>query len=190
MKHCEFWTASCEKSVNIWEWNWKNCENNWRNLADFLNAERNRRASRNRKKGIFCSLYSFLQSRVLVAPSGHMLRITGIHFLYQSSPYSHCQRSELCAPSFRYSSRPRCFAAAWWFRLRSRELRPEDACQKRVSWFSDWSPKVQQRVNLVDLVKSFQTSIYYLVIICKSRRRYSRERTSRSLPKITKLAKS
>ena len=69
---------------------------------------------------------------------------------------------------------------------RGRVLRPEDACQKRSSWFSDWSPKVQKcvsvfsvlyifnisfstsvlfskrriSVNLVDLVKSFQTSIY------------------------------
>ena len=32
-------------------------------------------------------------------------------------------RSGHGAPSFRYSSRPRCFAAAWWFRLRSRVLR-------------------------------------------------------------------
>ena len=34
-------------------------------------------------------------------------------------------------------------------------LRPEDACQKRFSWFSDWSPKVQKHVNLEDLVKNF-----------------------------------
>ena len=47
--------------------------------------------------------------------------------------------------------------AAWWFRLRSRVFRSGDACQKRFSWFSDWNPKVQTRVNLVDLVKSFQT---------------------------------
>ena len=34
----------------------------------------------------------------------------------------------------------------------------QDACQKkRFSWFSDWSPKVQKRVDLVDLVKSFQS---------------------------------
>ena len=39
-------------------------------------------------------------------------------------------------------------------------LRPEDACQKRFSWFSGWSPKVQKCVNLVDLVKRFQTSMY------------------------------
>ena len=95
-------------------------------IIQFLNAER------------------FLQSRVLVAPSGYMLRIIGIYFLTQCSPYSHCQSSVHGAPSFRYSSRPRCFAAAWWFRLRGRELRPEDACQKRFSWFSDWSPKVQK----------------------------------------------
>ena len=93
------------------------------------------------------SFYSFLRSRVLVAPSGYMLRIIGIYFLTQCSPYSHCQSSVHGAPSFRYSSRPRCFAAAWWFRLRGRELRPEDACQKRFSWFSDWSPKVQKCVK-------------------------------------------
>ena len=34
-------------------------------------------------------------------------------------------------------------------------LRPGDACQKRFSWFSDWNPEVQMRVNLIDLVKSF-----------------------------------
>ena len=38
-------------------------------------------------------------------------------------------------------------------------LRPEDACQKRFSWFSDWNPKAQKHVNLVDLVKSFPTNI-------------------------------
>ena len=49
--------------------------------------------------------------RVHVAPSGHMLRITGIYFLTQCSPYSHCQSSVHLAHSFRYSSRPRCYAA-------------------------------------------------------------------------------
>ena len=33
-------------------------------------------------------------------------------------------------------------------------LRPDDACQKRFSWFFNWIPKVQKRVNLVDLAKS------------------------------------
>ena len=42
-------------------------------------------------------------------------------------------------------------------------LRPDDACQKRFSWFSDWIQKVQKCVDLADLVKSFQTSIYYLL---------------------------
>ena len=49
MKHCEIWTASCEKSVNIWEWNWKIAKKLTK-FGWFLNAERNRRASRNRKK--------------------------------------------------------------------------------------------------------------------------------------------
>ena len=43
---------------------------------------------------------------------------------------------------------------------------------------------VQTCVNLVDLVKSFQTSIYYLLFTRKNWRRYSRERASQSLPKI------
>ena len=33
--------------------------------------------------------------------------------------------------------------------------------------FSDWNPKVQKHVNLVDLVKSFTQSIYYLDILAK-----------------------
>ena len=40
-------------------------------------------------------------------------------------------------------------------------------------------------VNLVDLVKSFQTSSYYLVFTCTIRLRYSRERASQSLPKFS-----
>ena len=56
----------------------------------------------------------------------------------------------------------------------------------------------QKCVNLVDLVKSFQTSIYftllslffyYLLFTCKDWRRYSRERVSQSLPKITSSQK-
>ena len=43
--------------------------------------------------------------------------------------------------------------------LNAERCKSEDACQKSFSRFSDWSPKVQKRVNLVDLVKSFQTSI-------------------------------
>ena len=34
------------------------------------------------------------------------------------------------------------------------------ACQKRFSWFSDWSPKVHKCVNLVDLVKSFLNLLF------------------------------
>ena len=64
-----------------------------------------------------------------------------------------------CAPSFLYLPRPRCIAAVWWFLLRGCVLSPEDAFQKRFSWFFYWIPKVQTCVNLVDLVKSFQTSI-------------------------------
>ena len=50
-------------------------------------------------------------------------------------------------------------------KVRGRVLRPEDACQKRFSGFFNWIPKVQKCVNLVDLVKSFQTSIYYQYLL-------------------------
>ena len=53
--------------------------------------------------------------------------------------------------------------------------------------------KVQKRVNLVDLVKSFQTSIYYLLVLVKfgvdtaENQPASRERASQSLPKISQI---
>ena len=40
---------------------------------------------------------------------------------------------------------------------------PDDASQKPFSWFSDRIQKVQKIMNLADLVKSFQTSIYCLL---------------------------
>ena len=43
---------------------------------------------------------------------------------------------------------------------RCRPCCPDGACQKRFSWFSDWSQKVQKFANIVDLLKSFPTSIY------------------------------
>ena len=42
------------------------------------------------------------------------------------------------------SPRPRCIAAVCRFLLRGCVFRPDDACQKRFSWFSDWIPKVQK----------------------------------------------
>ena len=48
-----------------------------------------------------------------------------------------------------------------WPNFFMRSVRPEDACQKRFSWFSDWNPKVQDvRVNLVDLVESFLNLLF------------------------------
>ena len=58
---------------------------------------------------------------------------------------------------------PRCKR----FLLRGCVLRPDDACQKRFSWFFNWIPKVQKCVNLVDLVKSFQRS-FVQIFICQS----------------------
>ena len=86
-------------------------------------------------------------------------------------------------PPFLYFPRPRRFAAVWWGLLRGRVLRPEDPCQKRFSWCFYRIPEVQKRVNLVDLVKNFRTS--YSEFTCKIRLRYSRERASQSLPKIS-----
>ena len=34
-----------------------------------------------------------------------------------------------------------------------------ERCKKRFSWFFNWIAKVQTRVNLVDLVKSFHFSV-------------------------------
>ena len=34
----------------------------------------------------------------------------------------------------------------------------------RFSWFFYWIPKVQRDVNLIDLVKSFQTNIFFAKI--------------------------
>ena len=139
-----FWKSSCE--------NTKTFDEIWKNFCIRSNA------SQKRFSWFFYRIPK-VQKCVLFAPSGHMPRVTSIYFLTQCSPCSHCQRSVPCALSFRYSSRPRCFAAVWWFLLRGRVLRPEDACQKRFSWFFNWIPKVQKCVNLVDLVKSFQTSL-------------------------------
>ena len=53
-----------------------------------------------------------------------------------------------------------------------------------------WIPKVQKYVpkdtyvHVVDLVKSFQTSIYYLVFTCKIWLPSIRERASQSCPKV------
>ena len=97
-----------------------------------------------------------------------------------------------CAPSFRYSSRPRCFAAAWWFRLRSRVLRPEDACQKRFSWFSDWSPEVEKCAFLLDSkgakVCTFSISVLFSQKThkCKSRFFFSKRSISVNLEDLVK----
>ena len=71
-------------------------------------------------------------------------------------------------PSFLYFPRPRCIDAVIWFLLRGRVLRPDDACQKRFSWFSDWIPKVQKRMSLARCVfHGFQIGVIGLKR-CKS----------------------
>ena len=66
------------------------------------------------------------------------------------------------APSFLYFPQTSlCVAVVCWFLLRGCVFRPDDACQKRFSWFPEWSQKAQTCVNLVELVKSFQTSFIW-----------------------------
>ena len=76
-------------------------------------------------------------------------RLAGFHFWTLCSSHSHSQRRVPFALFSSPPSRPRC---------------PDDASQKRFSWFSDWIQKVHKCVNhilnLVDLVTSFETSIY------------------------------
>ena len=67
------------------------------------------------------------------------------------------------ARSFAPSRGPHCVAAVRWSLLRGCVFRPDDACQKRFSWFPDWIQKVQTCVDLVDLVKSSPTSVYYVL---------------------------
>ena len=57
-------------------------------------------------------------------------------------------------------------------------LRPDDACQKRFSWFLDWIPKLQKCVNLVGLVKRFRTSNLLAKL------GFDKERASQSFPTV------
>ena len=73
------------------------------------------------------------------------------------SSYSHLLSTHVCALPTRFgraecrvhllfsiSRWPRCIAAVCWFLLWGCVFRPDDACQKRFSRFSDWIQKVQQ----------------------------------------------
>ena len=65
----------------------------------------------------------------------------------------------------------------------------EDACQKRFSWFFYWIPKMQKFLNLVDLVKSFPTSIFlsiYLQNLASIHPRTSLSRFAKNQPKVRK----
>ena len=70
-------------------------------------------------------------------------------YAHLRSPYSRLGRAE-CRVHFLFSTsrRPRVIAAVCWFLLRGCIFRPDDACQKRFSWFPDWIQKVQKRVML------------------------------------------
>ena len=73
-------------------------------------------------------------------------------------------------------------------------LRSEDACQKRFSWFLDWNQKLRKCSRLDSKGANVYTSCRsrqelsneYLVLTCKLWRRYSRERASQFLPKISR----
>ena len=107
---------------------------------------------------------------------GTMPRIPGFYLLNLRSSHSHRQSR---VPFFIFVPKPRCVAAVCLFLHRGFVFRPDDACQKSVSWFSDWIPRLQQFVYILDLEKCRHMSS-----CMQTRLRYSRERASQSLPTI------
>ena len=110
-----------------------------------------------------CSSHSHLQSSVFFAPPGDYAS----HNRAEASIFRLCAvvtrilRAECLGHLFfSTSSRPRCIAAVCWFLLWGCVLRPDDACQKRFSWCSDWIQKVQTcvhiSVHLVDIEEAFE----------------------------------
>ena len=75
------------------------------------------------------------------------------------------------------------------------EVRPDEALQKRSSWFLEWIQKVQRNSNLIDLVNRFFIHVpfflnlffgldpYFNNYLLANRLRYSQERVLESLPK-------
>ena len=158
---------------------------------------------------IFCMLsssYSYLQSSALFAPPGRRASRHRRYLLNQRSPTSAGRAACPCAPSFRDSPRHSCCGLIASFPGHC-VLCPEDACPKRFSWFFYWIPKVPKALFMVFQLDSkgaevckfcrsrqelspFEPDSYsneYLlpVFTCKIWRRYSRERASQSLPKIS-----
>ena len=128
--------------------------NIWRKKEESLRDSRNRLTKR-----IFGSSYSYFRAACLLHHPGAAPRVTGVIFWISVVPTSAGRAACTCALSFRDSPRHSCCGLIASF-PGHRVLRPEDACPKRFSWFFYWIPKVQKRVNLVDLVKSSLTRIY------------------------------
>ena len=65
-----------------------------------------------------------------------------VQLLPALAEYTHAvaEQSAVCI-FFSTSRRPHCVAVVCWFLLRGCVFRPDDACQKRFSWFPDWSQK-------------------------------------------------
>ena len=112
-------------------------------------------------------------------PPGHTPRITGYIFWINAVPTRPVRAVCPCAPSFLYFPRPRCIAAVWWFLLRSRVLRPEDAWQKRFLWFLIGFPGRKSSCGSRQELSNEYLALYFG---CKNWRWYSWERTSKRLP--------
>ena len=129
----------------------------------------------------YCSSYSYLQSSVLFAPPGRHASHHRLYLLNQRSPYSAVRAACQCAPSFRLFPRHRCCgliasfpgpcassggrlpeALFMVFQLDSRGAKACKSCTSRQ-----------------------ELSNGYFLFSCKIRLRYSRERASQSLPKIS-----
>ena len=70
----------------------KKIHQNWLNL-DHTCKKKRTFESKTAKMRKCLTKFSRIFECGAVAPSGHMLRITGIYFLTQCGPYSHCQSS-------------------------------------------------------------------------------------------------
>ena len=154
----EFWTTIQKQNEIILQ----TCENVWQNVAECLNSERCKNSSFESLKG---------NTQKNERKEGRKRK--RISFLNLCNSYSHLLSTHICAvPTrlgraecrvhllFSTSRRPHCVAVVCWFLFRGCVFRLDDACQKRFSWFPDWIQKVQKRVNLVDLVKSFRRQLF------------------------------
>ena len=125
--------------------NLERCEKVSRNFVEILRSERSRLRSRSLPR----VLSAACPGHSLFSPSTGLRLAPACSRLFPSSRL-------FCGPAMPGWSLVAVFFA---FRLRPGLLLGRNG----FSWFSDWNPKVQNCVNRVDLVKSFQTKVYYFL---------------------------